>query len=163
MAEKFIEFIFEDEHDILLGLEREQKKAANEARQMLDNIAAFGLRVLESNISVSSGYTLLHASRSDVKWRPGGAGGGGEWEAVVGITRGSSRHPIYVELGTGIYGLVGWYITPQRAPFLVFRSTITGRLLRKRAVLGQKPQRFLYRTWREVQIYAAGRVLASAM
>lgn len=52
-----------------------------------------------------SGYIHEHIGRSGVIYRPGGAGGGGTYERIVGVRRGTSRHPLYVHNGTAnIYG-----------------------------------------------------------
>src|SRR4051794_46914 len=69
------------------------------------NYAAHWLRVY---VHIQSGYTLKHVDADTTPhWHPGGrtAGlpGGGEWEAVAGIRRGLSSHPLYANFGTGIY------------------------------------------------------------
>jgi hypothetical protein len=159
----FLSIDLEDEGEIFARIERVEEGQRRRARQMLDNLADFAVFVLRANVPVRTSYLLRHVARTPVVWRPGGAGGGGEWEVVAGVKRGLSRHPLYVEFGTGLYGAVGWYIVPNRAPFMVFRSSITRRIIRATRVRGQRPQRYFYRSWRELEIYARGRVLASAM
>lgn len=160
MNDRFISIELEDDDDVIHKLDFAAERFRNRAKELLDNIAEFGVHVLDANVPVHSSYLLRHVGRSPVAWRPGGAGGGGEWQAVVGIRAGSSRHPLYVERGTGIYGVVGFYILPGQRPYMVFYSSIYGHLIRVKQVRGQRPKRYFYTSWREVQIYAGARLRA---
>ena len=50
--------------------------------------------------SGSTGYLHAHIARSRIKYFPGGFGGGGRYEIVSGVLRGTSQHPLYVHFGT---------------------------------------------------------------
>lgn len=152
--EKFIEFIIEDEREILLAITRQEKSNKRLVKEIVDDLAKFGLQLLYTNAPQHSSYILRHADRSGIKFRPGGSGGGGEFEAVVGIKSGTSRHPLYVEAGTGLYGERGDYIYPRRAPSMTWFSTIYGKVISKKRTRGQKPQRYFYETWKEIEVYA---------
>jgi hypothetical protein len=130
-------------------------------RELLDDLSEAGLRILRHNVPHYSGYTLRHTDRSPQVWQPGGTGGGGQWVQTFGVKSGDSRHPLYAEFGTGLYGAVGWYIVPITAQYLVFYGTRAKRLLYKLAVKGQKPQRYFYTSWHEFLVYARARVLGS--
>lgn len=161
MADKFVEMDLEGEDELMLAFERADEKRQRWARRMLDNLADFGVHVLQGNVPVHSTYLLRHVARSTVTWHPGGTGGGGEYGAVMGVKAGSSRHPLYVEFGTGLYGAVGWYIVPLRAQFMVFYSSLAGKKIAVSKTRGQRPQRYFYTMWREMQIYAAGRIMST--
>lgn len=139
--------------------------------------ANYGLYWLRIYVPVSTGYTLRHTDATGAHWRPGGSGGGGEWEATVGVKAGSSRHPIYAASGTGVYAGRG-IITP-RADRAIASVISTGRLrgqfggsarpaLRLSApgrptgyrywIAGQKGQNFLYATYQQVRLYMGARV-----
>jgi len=128
---------------------------------MLDDVADFGVRRLQAGVPQYTTYILRHIDRSQVRWIPGGGGGGGEWGTIVGIKAGSSKHPLYVEKGTGIYATPSrGYITPTSSKFMSFFSQIYGRRIRVREVKGQRPQLYFYSAWKDVAIYAKARLLA---
>jgi hypothetical protein len=154
---------FDDEDAIEAKLEASEKRWRLWLLQQLDNLADASVAIIRGSVPVFSSYTLRHVDRSAVMWRPGGAGGGGHYEAVAGIKRGDSKHPLYAEFGTGLYGMLGWYIVPNVAPYMVFRSSYTGRLIRKKSVRGQQPQRYFYQSWRSLLMYAEGRTLATRL
>lgn len=160
MAEEFIGLDLEGEDELILALERAEAGQKQRVQSLLDNLADFGRFTLIQNSPIFTSYLIHHVGRSLVVWRPGGAGGGGEYEVVFGVKAGSSKHPLYVEFGTGLYGAVGWWIVPLKAQYMVFYSQKLRRKIRTKKVRGQKPQRYFYTTWREMQIYAAGKVLA---
>ena len=58
---------------------------------------------LIASVPQYNNYIMNQIDRDGPTWMPGGAGGGGEWKAIVGIKEGGSQHPLYVEFGTGIY------------------------------------------------------------
>jgi hypothetical protein len=159
----FIEYEFEGEDKIMLALEHHERRGNEFVKQMLNNLADFGHHVLQSHVPRHSTYLLRHVDKEPARWRPGGAGGGGSYEAVVGIKRGTSKHPLYVEFGTGLYGGVGWYILPRTHPYMTFYSTRYHRWIRAKYTKGQRPQHYMYATWREMLIYARGRAMAGGI
>ena len=115
---KFVEIDFEDEDDILHHIDIIEVKSRLMLKRILDEITSFGYHVLQSHVPRHTSYLLRHVDREQPRWRPGGAGGGGEYESVVGVKRGTSKHPFYVEFGTGLYGAVGWFIVPNFAQYM---------------------------------------------
>jgi hypothetical protein len=161
--DKFIEFIIEDERDILLALKRQEDKKRRMARDLVDDLGKFGLETLKYNAPSDSRYILRHADKSQAKFKPGGLGGGGEYEIIVGIKSGESKHPLYVEFGTGIYGITGKYISPITAISMTWFSKLYGRSISKKTVKGQRPQRYFYETWKEVEVYARMQLLGNKL
>lgn len=160
--EKFIEFLIEDERSILRAIERQEKSNQRLAKEIVDDLAKFGVRMLYLNAPEKhSSYILRHIDRKDARFRPGGSGGGGEYEAIVGIKSGSSRHPLYVEGGTGLYGERADYIYPDHAPSMTWYSTVYKKIISKKKTRGQKPQRYFYQTWKEVEVYARVQLLTN--
>jgi hypothetical protein len=157
---KFIEIEIEDPEDILMRIDAIVERRRDRSRALLDNLSDFALHALRANVPVDRRYLIRHTDRSELRWRPGGAGGGGSWESVVGVKRGLSKHPLYVEFGTGLYGAVGWYITPQTHAFMTFYSRKYHRLMHVASTRGQRPQPYFYTTWRELTVYARGRLMA---
>lgn len=47
-----------------------------------------------------TGYLHEHLHRSGMTYLPGGAGGGGTYQIVTGVRRGTSQHPFFVHGGT---------------------------------------------------------------
>lgn len=160
---RFISMDFPDEERIIRQFDARLNRLRRRTRDIVDDLADFGVVTLRGTVPVGSKYLLRHVDRTPARWQPGGGGGGGAWVAVFGVKTGSSRHPLYVEFGTGLYGALGWYIVPNVAPYLVFRSSYTGRLVRKRFVRGQKAQRYFYSTWLDLQVYARTRLLTAAI
>jgi hypothetical protein len=159
MTDKFIEIEFEDEHDVIAGLWREEREKRQLAKELIEDIGEAGLKFLEFNVPQSSTYLWRHTAKSDAKFRSGGAGGGGEYEVIVGIKAGTSRHPLYVEGGTGIYGPRHDLIYPRFAARMTWFSTIYNKLISRKTTRGQKPQRYFYETWKEVEVYARMQLL----
>lgn len=160
---KFIEYKVENEDDIILGMTRIEEQSRLSVRRILDNIADFGYHILQTSVPRHHDYLLRHVARSQATWHPGGAGGGGTWQTTIGIKRGESKHPLYVEFGTGIYGAVGWFIVPIRAQYMTFYSTKYHHWIRVKSTKGQRPQRYMYHTWRELLVYARGRMMLADM
>lgn len=85
------------------------------------------------------------------RWHPGGAGGGGYWEADSGVGPGDP-YPTHVFHGTGIYGESGEYIRARTGNVMVIdgfkpRDMIGGKASHIRPgpiftkyIKGQKPQ-----------------------
>jgi len=122
---------------------------------MLDDVANFGVRRLHAGVPQYTSYILRHVDRSPVHWTPEG------YQAIVGIRTGTSRHALYAEKGTGIYATPPrGFIESTRQEYMSFFSTLYGRRIRIRRVKGQKPQRFFYAAWRDLEIYARARFVA---
>jgi hypothetical protein len=160
---KFVEIDFEDEDDIIHNIDIIEVKSRLMLKRILDEITSFGYHVLQSHVPRHTSYLLRHVDREQPRWRPGGAGGGGEYESVVGVKRGTSKHPFYVEFGTGLYGAVGWFIVPNFAQYMTFYSLKYKKVLHLTHTRGQRPQRYMYITWREMLIYARGRMMLADM
>lgn len=163
MADKFIEVEFEDEHDVITGLWREEQHKRRLAKELVEDIGDFGLKMLEYNVPQYSSYLLRHTEKSESTFRPGGEGGGGAYEVIFGIKAGTSRHPIYVEQGTGIYGPRNEVIKARTASRMVFYSTLYNRVISRKTVKGQRPQRYFYETWKEVEVYARMQLITRAI
>lgn len=162
MAEKFIEIRIEDEHDIQAKLTAVEERANRQLRNLLDNFSELGRAIVAHNVPVRERIMQEHVDRTRATWRPGGAGGGGHYEAVYGVKRivGSPPYPLYVEFGTGLYGPHRHYIYPRRSAYMSFYSRRYNRRIRITRGRGQRAQRFFYISWREFQVYAAARLLS---
>lgn len=139
--------------------------------------------------SGQSNYLHSHINMSGIVYRPGGAGGGGSYEVIAGVRRGTSEHPIYVHQGTknpegqtihgalvggtgdlqgriyakgaGAFGRATSFTHAQRKPVLTFQKR--GEPRRFRAwVSGQRPQPFAYFAFGHTAVYAKGRIRAGA-
>jgi hypothetical protein len=120
------------------------KDIAEDAAQQ----AAYIMRFLapEGDSDIHVGYETLK-SRIDwsrATWHPGGAGGGGFWEAAAGVTRSTMHKPdedpaVYVYEGTGLFGPLRRLIVPRSGNFLVFIDK--GKKVVTPYVKGQPPQR----------------------
>jgi len=110
--------------------------------------AAYIMRFLapEGTSDIHVGYETLK-SRIDwsrAVWHPGGAGGGGFWEAMAGVTRSTMHKPdedpaVFVYEGTGLFGPFRRLIVPRAGNLLVFIDQ--GRKIFTPYVKGQPPQR----------------------
>jgi hypothetical protein len=166
MAKQYIDIEIEGEEKIILALERLQDRQQKELRELVDELASFSAFWLISHVPVYDTYLMRHIDRDGPVWYPGGAGGGGEWRAVVGIKEGTSRHPLYVEQGTGIYAGKG----------LIWASGVKGLTGRYQKVMrfqkhgeppkfrywirGQRPQQYFYITWRSLNAFAVAKMAA---
>jgi hypothetical protein len=111
------------------------------------------------------GYDTLESriDSSEAVWHPGGAGGGGTWEAHAGVRR-SPRFPnpledpaTWVYEGTGLAGPKHREITPRAGNLLVFFWE--GKWWFTSHVKGQEPQRL----WVESAQARANAVVASEL
>lgn len=154
MADRFIDIELKNEHEVMRSLGQVEEHNQHKARELIDELAKFTENMLTIMVPTYSLYLFRHIDRSGPMWMPGGAGGGGEWKAIVGIKDGPSRHPEYVEFGTGIYGNKGDFIwasgvkglTGKRQKVMTFEKHGEPRRFRY-WVKGQKPQRYMYLTW----------------
>jgi hypothetical protein len=161
MADEWFWIEFENEDETILKIDAYHIAARRRAKDLLEALAGDGAKLLEENVPTYTSYTLRHVDRSSVEWHPGGLGGGGEYEATVGIKRGTSYHPVYANQGTGIYGpyISQPYEAGNPTGRMWFYSQRYGRVIGVESVKGQRAQRFLYITFRELQAFASARVL----
>jgi hypothetical protein len=152
-----------DEDEVMRGFDRQQFLAKELLKDLLDNVGRFGYDKLVDYIPRHSDYLWRHADRSSVRWSPGGAGGGGEYEVTVGIKAGTSQHPFYVRGGTGIYG-------PNKRPYgaksggrMWFYSAIYGRVIGIESVKGQKPNPYLEETYADMRIYLHAQIVSGQL
>jgi hypothetical protein len=165
MANKqYIDFEVKGEEKIILALERQEVQQQANLRELVDDLATFSAFWLISHVPVYDSYLMRHIDRDGPQWFPGGAGGGGEWKAVVGIKDGRSRHPEYVEFGTGIYAGKG-RVYPVTKSALAFRKRGEGggKQIVRAWTRGQRPQQYFYITWRSLNAYAAAKVAAKRL
>jgi hypothetical protein len=157
----FIEIELEGEDVIAAKFATFEERQRMRLRGLLGDLAELGEALLRANAprGIYRGGRLHRAiDSSGASWRPGGVGGGGEYQSVFGV-KGPSIYPYYVEFGTGLYGPKRNYIYPNRSPFMSFYSTLYKRWVTVARTRGQRPQRFFYITWREFQVYAAARLM----
>lgn len=160
MAKEFI-WVEVDEDNIFQKYDYATGYVKSYAKNTLDDLADFGVRMLHVNVPQYTTYLLRHVNREAVRWLPGGIGGGGEYGTIVGIKAGTSKHPIYVEMGTGIYAIPArGYIQPKTKEYMSFFSNIYGRRINTKRVKGQRPQHYFYRTWEQLVVYARARLIA---
>jgi hypothetical protein len=159
--ERWIWIEVENEDQAILTLDAHHFAAQRRAKDLLEALTGDGARLLEENVPTYTSYTLRHVDRTSVEWHPGGAGGGGEYESTVGIKRGTSYHPVYVNQGTGVYGpyIQQPYAAGNPSGRMWFYSVKYGRVIGVESVKGQRAQHFLYITFQELQAVAAARVL----
>ena len=164
MADKFIEIDIENEGHIIRALERVEERNERKARELIDELSKFTEDMLTIMVPTYNLYLMRHIGRDGPTWFPGGSGGGGEWKSIVGIKEGESRHPLYVEFGTGIYagrGLI-WAdgvkgLTGKYQKVMTFEKRGEGRKFRY-WISGQKPQRYMYLTWGILNALARERI-----
>ena len=160
MADRFFEMEVENEDRIMHSLVQIEENNQRRARELIDELSKFTENMLTIMVPTYNLYLFRHIDRSGPMWMPGGAGGAGEWKAIVGIKDGPSRHPEYVEFGTGIYGSKGGLIFPHTRKGLAFqkRGEGGGKPIVRSWVRGQKPQRYMYLTWGVLQALARERM-----
>lgn len=162
--ERWIWFEVENEDELMFNLSVYHGVVVGRAKHLLEELAKDGVSFLMKNVPDYTSYTLRHIDRTDVGWKPGGAGGGGEYQVTVGIKAGTSYHPVYANRGTGIFGpyIKQPYTAKNPTGKMWFYSHIYGRVIGVRSVKGQRAQHFLYTTFREVQVFAQARMAMGA-
>lgn len=161
MAEEYITFEI-DEDDVMRGFDLQEFALHQHLKELLDDMADKGKEILERYAPESpegDAYTKRHVDRSHVAWMPGGAGGGGQYEVIVGVKAGASYHPVYANVGTGVYSYTEDYIRSPKGGLMWFYASRLGRVISMYAVAGQRPQRFLYETWRDLSLLTEMRVI----
>ena len=158
--ERFI-WIEVDEDNIFEKYDYATEYVRNYAKNLINDLADFGVNRLNATVPRYSTYLLRHIDREGVRWFPGGEGGGGEYGTMVGIKAGTSMHPFYAESGTGIYAIPSrGYIEPSTKPYMSFFSSMYGRRIRVKRVRGQRPQHYFYHTWQDMLVYARARLIS---
>jgi hypothetical protein len=167
MADKFVEIEIENEERIIHSLERMEERVRGRARETIEDLTNATALTLIGATPMHNTYIMQHIDRDGPVWMPGGAGGGGEWKSIVGIKEGTSRHPIYVEFGTGIYagrgliwasgvkGLTGRY---QSVMAFKKRGEGEGKWIVRYWTRGQRGQHYFYRTWQILNAVAEARI-----
>jgi hypothetical protein len=158
--ERWLSIEVENEDEVIHDLNIYHELARHRMKGLLDELAHDGVRILEKNVPNYTSYTLRHVDRTGVEWQSGGAGGGGEYEATVGIKAGTSYHPVYANQGTGEFGpyLKSPYLAHNPSGRMWFYSEKYGRVIGVESVRGQKAQNYLYTTFRELQVFAHARM-----
>lgn len=157
MAE-FIEFEV-DEDEVMRGLDLQERLAKHVLHDFIDDLADKGVELLEQHAPEYHGYTKRHIDRERVRYLPGAGGGGGVYEVTLGVKAGISYHPVYANIGTGLHGQYGDWVQSPTGRLMYFYSELYGHVISKYLVAGQRPQQFLYHTWRDLQVFAVARML----
>jgi hypothetical protein len=162
---KYVTIKLEGEEKISAALRSHEERGSAQLRELVDDLAdVAGIALIAHVPRGSSDYILEHVDRDGPLWMPGGAGGSGEWKAIVGIKKGHSRHPIYVEEGTGIYaGRSEWGGRPMPMTKAFPESDPGGPASKtkfRQYVKGQRPQKYFYMTWRTLNAVVAARIAA---
>lgn len=150
-----------DEDEVMHGFTIQERLYDLWIRDFLDSLADKGVEVLQMHAPAegkpghpySEGYTQRHIDRSGVHKVLGEDGIVG-YEAVIGVKAGTSMHPLYADQGTGVYSYTGDVIRSRSGRLMYFYGTRLGTIISTYEVRGQRPQRFLYETWRDLGIYA---------
>ena len=144
----------------MLSLERVQRNNEKLARDLVEDMTQIGGYWLIAFVPMHNGYIMRHIDRSGPTWFPGGASGGGEWKGIVGVKEGSSRHPLYVEFGTGVYAGKGKIYPRRPGGVLAFKKQgeEAGKAIFRRWVWGQRGQHYFYQTFRVLQAHMAARI-----
>lgn len=145
----FIEFEV-DEDEVMRGFDLQEKLVRAWLKDFMGDMADLGTEVLEHYAPEWTGYTHRHIDHTSLRWHPGGAGGGGTYEIVVGVKAGTSYHPVYPNVGTGYWGPTQNLIRSPKGNLMYFYASRLGHVISKYEVVGQKPQFYLYDTWRDM-------------
>lgn len=158
---KEIEITYEGLERILFAIDRVGDRGSRVLRNYLERVgsnAEYWMKFYaphgESSFAGGRGlHSRIKAGNS--RWRPGGLGGGGEWEVTAGVQQtGGGRYPIYVNSGTGLYR--------PNAPALIRAKPGRVMTFQKRGeprrfvkwTRGQRAQPFLYLSWQQVLLYS---------
>lgn len=137
------------------GIDRAGNNANDRMKDLLDdtaNVATFWMHIYAP--TGETAYIQSHIARTRLYWHPGGSGGGGSWEVTAGVREGSSRHPLWVEAGTGIYGDHRRPITPRTKSAMVFSTPgRAGRVYAERT-RGQRAQPYVKAAYNQAKVYA---------
>ena len=165
MADRFFDIEIEGEEKLFLALKRVEEKNQRMARDLVEDMTQVGAFWLIAFVPQYSSYIMNHIDRSGPTWFPGGPGGGGEWRGIVGIKAGASKHPLYVEFGTGVYAGKGKIYPRKPGGVLAFRKQgeEEGKAIFRKWIWGQPGQHYFYQTWRVLQAHMAARLARERM
>ena len=160
MAEEaWIDVYVENEDEVILNIDIYAEIIRQRMKNLLEELAKDGVTLLGKNAPDYSGYTRRHIDRDPVS----GTADTGEYETIVGVKRGASRHPIYADVGTGIYSYTKKpYTTKLPGGTMWFYASRAGKRIGVQSVQGQQAQHFLYATYRELRVFAQARMLTGA-
>ena len=156
----FIEIDIQGFRRAMLAIDNIGDRSAHGIRNWLEgmgNYAVYWLR-LYAPIGETGGI-LRRIGHTKARWRPGGAGGGGEWEVIAGVRRTpEGPYPLYVSGGTGRYRPIAPdYIRARPGKVMTFEKRGEPRRF-KTYSKGQRSQPFLYMSYQQVLLYANARV-----
>lgn len=169
---EFISYHFENDEEIEAKLTEIELRLRRSLRGMIAGAANYGVYWLRLYVPRGQTRRLLQSTdASSATWLPGGAGGGGQWQSVVGVKR-TAPHAAFVAGGTGIYAGRG-LIRPRHGAAPGGFTWVSGSGRRNNVltfvkkdeprrfvafVTGQRPQHFLYLTFQQIRLYAQARV-----
>lgn len=175
---EFISYTIENDEEVEAKLTLAEQRLRRSLRGMIAGVANYGVYWMRLYVPKGETRRILQATdASSATWRPGGAGGGGQWEAVVGVKR-TAPHAAFVASGTGIYAGRG-LIRPRHGggpggfAFISTTGFGSGKGRRNNVltfqkkgeprrfvafVTGQRAQHFLYLTFQQIRLYANARV-----
>jgi len=155
-----IEITFEGLGHILLAIDRVGNRSSRVLRNYIERVGqtgAYWMRFYapDGETAFAGGRSLTSRIKSSgSQWRPGGLGGGGEWEVVTGVQQGGGRYPIYVNSGTGLYRVnAPSLIRAKPGRVMTFQKKGEPRRF-VRFTRGQRAQPFLYLSWQQVLLYS---------
>lgn len=177
MANEYLEIELDGDDAALLFLRTIETRLKLAVKNFPAGAANYGLYWLRLYVPIGrTGYLIRHTDATGSHWRPGGRGGGGEYEAIVGVKRGDSKHPLYVHGGTGIYAGRGvitatgmprpmfeemydenfaWPKGGKRMRFVGHRD---GKVVWTYFTRGQRANPFMYATYQQVKLYFNARI-----
>lgn len=154
--EEFISYHVEGDKELLRYLDHVEDRSRRWLKEVLGGMANYALYWARLYTPIHAGYILRHLDASPVKFRAGGAGGGGWYEVFVGVKAGDSKHPFYVHQGTGVYA--GRGMIKAKGPKRMAFTAKSGRFIVTKRVKGQQAQPFIYMAYQQTQLYANARV-----
>lgn len=133
----------EGDLDAMLRVKGRADRMGREIEHLIKEAAAIGNEGLKAKVPRSGRHdhpTISAAVRGKAEFKPGGAGGGGYWEARVGIDEERApSHLKYVLEGTGRHGPFGTRIDAgSHHPFTIMKE---GALNFRMWSGGQRPNR----------------------
>lgn len=131
------------------------RHAMEEAAQAAATYMATHAPYHEGTLYRAIGVTREEGGSFGIRYRPGGAGGGGHYEIHVGVDAEQAPHAEWVIHGTGIYGEGGGNITPATGNVMVFSKLGEGDIFTAHT-RGQEAQN----SWFEVAEQVAEREIA---
>lgn len=160
MADRFVSVELENEGELDAKIVAYGERKRRQLRDMVDDIGQFAHSRMAAIVPVRNYYLFRHVDWTGVHSTV--TTDVADFVATVGVKAGESKHPLYVNFGTGIYGAVGWYVTPQVRKYMAWTDKTGMRWFAKKT-RGQRPQHFLYATWTYTQVYAWARIFSEPL